>query len=74
VRVEDLDKGSFGTPALRLRTENIRVAFEDRLFGDCQGHADDFVVRRNDGAPAYQLAAGGVSGATSLRSPANTVD
>lgn len=58
--------------ALRLRTENIHVDFEDRLFGDCQGHVDDFVVRRNDGAPAYQLA-GGVSGA-SLRSPPNAVD
>jgi glutamyl-tRNA synthetase len=43
-------------PALRLRAENIRVGFEDRLLGDCQGHVDDFVVRRNDGAPAYQLA------------------
>ncbi len=33
-----------------------RVAFEDRLLGRCEDAVDDFVVRRNDGAPAYQLA------------------
>jgi glutamyl-tRNA synthetase len=32
------------------------VAFEDRLLGRREEEVDDFVVRRNDGAPAYQLA------------------
>ena len=43
-------------PAVRVRAENIRIAFEDRLLGRYEGEVDDFVVRRNDGAPAYQLA------------------
>ena len=43
-------------PALRVRAENIRISFEDRLLGRYEGEVDDFVVRRNDGAPAYQLA------------------
>jgi glutamyl-tRNA synthetase len=43
-------------PALRVRAENVRVSFEDRLLGSYEGEVDDFVVRRNDGAPAYQLA------------------
>ena len=32
------------------------MAFEDRLLGPVSGVVDDFVVRRNDGAPAYNLA------------------
>jgi len=43
-------------PAVRVRAENIRIAFEDRLLGRYEGEVDDFVVRRNDRAPAYQLA------------------
>ena len=43
-------------PALRIRAEAARVAFEDRLHGYTEGVVDDFVVRRNDGAPAYNLA------------------
>ncbi len=43
-------------PALRVRAEGARVAFEDRLLGRHEEEVDDFVVRRNDGAPAYQLA------------------
>ena len=43
-------------PALRLRAEGTRIAFEDRLLGHRQEETDDFVIRRNDGAPAYQLA------------------
>jgi glutamyl-tRNA synthetase len=43
-------------PALRVRAECARVAFEDRLSGRCEEEVDDFVVRRNAGAPAYQLA------------------
>ena len=43
-------------PALRVRAEGMQVAFEDRLLGHQEGASDDFVVRRNDGAPSYQLA------------------
>lgn len=43
-------------PSLRVRAEGARIAFEDRLLGPQEGEVDDFVVRRNDGTPAYQLA------------------
>lgn len=43
-------------PALRVRGEGTSIAFEDRLLGRLEEVTDDFVVRRNDGAPAYQLA------------------
>jgi glutamyl-tRNA synthetase len=43
-------------PALRVRAGAARVEFEDRLLGRVEGVVDDFVVRRNDGAPAYNLA------------------
>ncbi len=43
-------------PALRVRAGAARVAFTDRLHGPVSGVVDDFVVRRNDGAPAYNLA------------------
>ena len=43
-------------PALRLRADAARVGFEDRLHGPQEGVVDDFVVRRNDGAAAYNLA------------------
>jgi glutamyl-tRNA synthetase len=43
-------------PALRVRAEGARISFEDRLLGRQEGETDDFVLRRNDGTPAYQLA------------------
>jgi glutamyl-tRNA synthetase len=43
-------------PALRLRADAARVTFTDRLHGPQEGVVDDFVVQRNDGAPAYNLA------------------
>jgi glutamyl-tRNA synthetase len=43
-------------PALRLHAGAVRVAFHDRLLGEQAGVVDDFVIRRNDGAPAYNLA------------------
>jgi glutamyl-tRNA synthetase len=43
-------------PALRLRAGGEVVRFEDRVLGERGGAVDDFVVRRNDGAPAYNLA------------------
>jgi len=44
-------------PALRLNAGGaIRVGFEDRLLGPRSAVVDDFVVRRGDGVPAYNLA------------------
>lgn len=43
-------------PALRLRAGGARVTFEDRLLGPQAGVVDDFVLRRSDGAFAYNLA------------------
>jgi glutamyl-tRNA synthetase len=43
-------------PALRIRATGERVGFDDRVLGRVEGVVDDFVVRRNDGAPAYNLA------------------
>ena len=43
-------------PALRLDARGERIAFGDRLLGEAEGAVDDFVVRRNAGAPAYNLA------------------
>jgi glutamyl-tRNA synthetase len=43
-------------PALRVRSEGARIVFDDRLLGRFEEAVDDFVVRRNDGTPAYQLA------------------
>ncbi len=45
------------SPALRLNAGGaLRIGFEDRLLGSRSGVVDDFVVRRNDGVPAYNLA------------------
>jgi glutamyl-tRNA synthetase len=44
------------TPAWRLRAGGERVGFVDRLAGPYEGELDDFVVRRRDGTPAYNLA------------------
>ena len=43
-------------PALRVRAGGAVVGFEDRLAGPGSGVVDDFVVRRADGAIAYNLA------------------
>jgi glutamyl-tRNA synthetase len=43
-------------PALRVRASGESVAFADRVAGEFSGFVDDFVVRRNDGAYAYNLA------------------
>jgi glutamyl-tRNA synthetase len=42
-------------PALRVRAGGARVEFVDRVVGAYEGVVDDFVVRRNDGAFAYNL-------------------
>lgn len=43
-------------PALRFRAADARIAFDDALLGPCEAAVDDFVVRRGDGTPAYNLA------------------
>jgi glutamyl-tRNA synthetase len=43
-------------PALRVRADAAVVGFEDRVAGHFEGVVDDFVLRRNDGAFAYNLA------------------
>ena len=43
-------------PALRVRADGAVVRFVDRVMGAQEGVVDDFVVRRNDGAFAYNLA------------------
>jgi glutamyl-tRNA synthetase len=42
-------------PALRLRAGVTEYAVHDLLHGDYTGVVDDFVVRRGDGVPAYNL-------------------
>jgi glutamyl-tRNA synthetase len=42
--------------ALRVDAGGERIEFDDRLRGRCGAVVDDFVVRRADGVPAYQLA------------------
>ncbi len=44
------------TPAWRFAADGVTVKFEDGLHGKCAMEADDFVVFRNDGIAAYQLA------------------
>lgn len=43
-------------PSLRLRSDGSVVSFTDRLAGIYEGEIDDFVIRRADGTPAYNLA------------------
>lgn len=43
-------------PALRLRTEATEFTVTDLLHGSYTGVVDDFVLRRGDGVPAYNLA------------------
>lgn len=43
-------------PALRLRSDGASVVVDDLLCGPVRGLVDDFVLRRNDGVPAYNLA------------------
>ncbi|MEJ7649495.1 MAG: tRNA glutamyl-Q(34) synthetase GluQRS [Nakamurella sp.] len=42
--------------ALRLRSEVAELAIDDLLAGPYTGQVDDFVLRRTDGVPAYNLA------------------
>ncbi|WP_404288940.1 tRNA glutamyl-Q(34) synthetase GluQRS [Glutamicibacter arilaitensis] len=42
--------------ALRLRSAVDQFTIQDELFGSYTGVVDDFVLLRNDGSPAYNLA------------------
>lgn len=54
---ERAEREAAGRPAaLRLRADGVRVGFDDALCGHRSGLVDDFVIRRNDGVPAYNLA------------------
>jgi glutamyl-Q tRNA(Asp) synthetase len=45
---------------IRLRVPRGRIGFDDRIMGSCEqdlyNQVGDFVIRRADGLPAYQLA------------------
>lgn len=43
-------------PALRLRADATTIAFDDLFAGRFGAPADDVVIQRNDGVPAYNLA------------------
>ncbi|MGL4306804.1 MAG: tRNA glutamyl-Q(34) synthetase GluQRS [Mycobacteriaceae bacterium] len=43
-------------PALRLRSHTPQFTINDYFRGEHTGIVDDFVLRRNDGIPAYNLA------------------
>ncbi|MEA2451273.1 MAG: glutamyl-tRNA synthetase [Thermoleophilaceae bacterium] len=54
---ERAERERSGRPAaLRLRAGGARVEFDDELHGRRSGSVDDFVLRRGDGAFAYNLA------------------
>jgi glutamyl-tRNA synthetase len=53
-RAERRDSGR--PPALRLRTDLAEYTVNDLIHGRFTGVVDDFVLRRGDGVPAYNLA------------------
>jgi len=56
-RASRADREASGrAPSLRLRSGSAVVSFTDRLAGFYEGVVDDFVIRRADGTPAYNLA------------------
>lgn len=52
-RQAHLDAGR--SPAIRLRSTETMVTFQDRLLGSVTGRPDDTVLARRDGTPAYNL-------------------
>ncbi len=54
-RTEQGRRAQGRSPALRFRAEGTTIDFDDRHFGEQSVVVDDFVVRRNDGLPAYNL-------------------
>jgi glutamyl-tRNA synthetase len=56
-RAERARRRAAGRPfALRVCADSAHIEFDDRLHGRRGARVDDFVVRRSDGVPAYQLA------------------
>ncbi len=54
---EQAERAAAGRPsALRLRASGELVTVVDRLHGEVTMAADDIVLRRNDGVPAYHVA------------------
>lgn len=53
-RAERVDSGR--PPALRLRTDSPTYVVDDVMAGVHESTVDDFVLQRNDGVPAYNLA------------------
>lgn len=51
-RARELDRPA----ALRVRASNIEIEVHDRRYGSRTELVDDFVIRRNDGVPSYNLA------------------
>ncbi len=49
-------RASVRPAALRVRADGGEIAFADQVFGSTTGWVDDFVIRRNDGVPSYNLA------------------
>ncbi|GJM36717.1 MAG: glutamyl-Q tRNA(Asp) synthetase [Acidimicrobiales bacterium] len=55
-RAEIAQRESSGRPpAIRLRADSADVTIHDRLHGAHRQQVDDFVLRRFDGTPAYNL-------------------
>ncbi|MBM7458590.1 tRNA glutamyl-Q(34) synthetase GluQRS [Rhodococcus coprophilus] len=52
----DAKRSADRAPAIRLRSTTQWFTVHDVLHGDFTGVVDDFVLRRNDGTPAYNLA------------------
>ncbi|MDQ0823580.1 glutamyl-tRNA synthetase [Arthrobacter sp. V4I6] len=55
-RTEREQKRALRPAAVRLRSAVTEAAVQDVLHGSYTGVVDDFVLRRNDGVPAYNLA------------------
>lgn len=43
-------------PAIRVRADDCELGFVDQVRGPYRSSVDDFVIQRNDGTPAYNLA------------------